>query len=126
MIKGSILYSTAQKTAVCVKCDKTMDVEIQRDEETRDTMEDEPEQITTVPKSTYDEGSKKIGDLLLQGWCMKESSCMVCLMPHMQGRNKELICVNCGPVDAKTKQPIQPVKKHLKKEEYPKKSEKLP
>jgi len=62
--KGTILYNTTQKNAICCKCDKTMDVEIQKEEENYDDYDEEPTMVTQVPKKNYDDGSKKIGDLL--------------------------------------------------------------
>jgi len=120
--KGTILYSTTEKTAKCVKCDKTMDVEIEKECETYDNFDEEPEMVTQIPKKQIDDGSKKIGDLLLSGWCMKETSCKKCLMPHMQSRQGELICVSCGPVVKPGKQTSQPIKQQVQKVESPKKT----
>jgi len=78
--------------------------------------------IAQHTKKSMDDGSKKIGDLLLQGWCMKETSCKKCLMPHMESRQKELICVTCGPVIKPGKEAKQPVKQEVQKQESPKKN----
>jgi uncharacterized Zn finger protein (UPF0148 family) len=120
--KGTILYNTTEKSAICCKCDKTMDVQIEKEEENYDTIDEEPEMITQVPKKDYDDGSKKIGELLLQGWCMRETSCKKCFMPYMESRQKELVCVTCGPVIKGGKQTSQPVKEQVQKQESPKKN----
>jgi len=120
--KGTILYNTTQKTAICSKCDKTMDVEIQREEEPVDEIDEEPGMVTQVQRDTQEDGSKKIGELLLQGWCMKETSCTKCFMPHMESRNKELVCVICGPVLPPGKQTTKPNNQQAQKQESPKKN----
>lgn len=107
--RGSVLYHREKKESICSKCDKKIDVIIQNEEkpENYDISEEENNEICqnmneTKPNNntkTRDDASKKIGELLLQGWCMKETSCNVCFMPHMKSRQGELICVICGPVN---------------------------
>merc|ERR1711935_341957 len=98
--KGSMLYHLDLKTAMCSKCDKIMDVVVEtpKPDATQITPDSEMMTEKKAPVNNYDEGSKKIGEYLLQGWCMKETSCAVCLFPHMESRQNELVCVNCGPV----------------------------
>merc|ERR1712194_349972 len=105
------------KTAMCSKCDKIMDVVVEtpKPDATQITPDSEMMTEKKAPVNNYDEGSKKIGEYLLQGWCMKETSCAVCLFPHMESRQNELVCVNCGPV----------TKPGSKKAEQKKKDEKL-
>lgn len=86
------------KTAMCAKCDKVVDVVIETPRQTDTLPEEEMMTEKKNPGTNYDDGSKKIGEYLLQGWCMKETSCSVCLFPHMESRQGELLCVNCGPV----------------------------
>ena len=43
-------------------------------------------------------------------------------MPHMESRNKELVCVNCGPVLPPGKEATQPKKQQVQKQESPKKN----
>ena len=111
--KGTILYNTTQKSAMCCKCDKIMYVEIQKEEQNHDTIDEEPNMVTQVSKQNYEDGSKKIGDLLLQGWCMKETSCKKCLMPNMESRQKELVCVICGPVIQPGKETSHSIKEQV-------------
>merc|ERR1712170_182838 len=53
---------------------------------------------------------------------MKETSCPKCFMPYMESRNKELVCVNCGPVLPPGKETTQPKKQQVQKQESPKKT----
>jgi uncharacterized Zn finger protein (UPF0148 family) len=48
--------------------------------------------------------SKKMGDLLLQGWAMLEDTCALCLFPLMRSKKGEYLCVGCGPVDMNKKE----------------------
>jgi uncharacterized Zn finger protein (UPF0148 family) len=61
--------------------------------------------------------SKKMGDLLLQGWAMLEDTCPQCLFPIMRSKKGELVCVGCGPVEKKQAQPKTPQKPVVKAEE---------
>jgi len=111
---GSIMYSTQLETAQCVKCDKKLDVVIQKEEP--EEVEEKVQYTPAEPKpdTTREDGSKKIGEYLLSGWCMMESSCSVCFQPHMKSRQGELICVNCGPVNVGKKVQKQPEEESLK------------
>jgi len=102
-----------------------MDVQIQKEEEPYEEIDEEPEMVTQVPREKQEDGSKKIGELLLQGWCMKETSCQKCFMPYMESRNKELVCVTCGPVLPQGKETTKSNKQQVQKQESPKKSKNL-
>jgi len=91
------MYHIADKLAKCAKCEKPIDVVIQG-EDSKEVEEEELIPENPKPNSNQEDGSKKIGEYLLSGWCMKETSCSVCLMPHMKSRQGQLVCVNCGPV----------------------------
>jgi uncharacterized Zn finger protein (UPF0148 family) len=39
--------------------------------------------------------SKKLGEKLLQGWCMLDKTCDTCYVPIMRDRNNREYCVGC-------------------------------
>ncbi|CAD8212401.1 unnamed protein product [Paramecium octaurelia] len=49
-----------------------------------------------VNKAAADEASKKIGQLLLQGWTMLSESCIECLQPIMKSKQGVKLCVQCN------------------------------
>eukprot|EP00330_Aristerostoma_sp_ATCC50986_P011208 CAMPEP_0114591234 /NCGR_PEP_ID=MMETSP0125-20121206/13333_1 /TAXON_ID=485358 ORGANISM="Aristerostoma sp., Strain ATCC 50986" /NCGR_SAMPLE_ID=MMETSP0125 /ASSEMBLY_ACC=CAM_ASM_000245 /LENGTH=141 /DNA_ID=CAMNT_0001789219 /DNA_START=148 /DNA_END=573 /DNA_ORIENTATION=+ len=107
----------------CVKCDMPAKFEFDdehnaqssENEKVYDTMEttkdthkdDAPETIEEFDNMVLrreqerrksDLMSKKMGELLLQGWAMLEESCQECLFPYMRSKAGEIVCVGCGPV----------------------------
>ena len=39
--------------------------------------------------------AKKLGEKLLQGWCMLDKTCDTCYVPIMRDRNNREYCVGC-------------------------------
>ncbi|CAD8046480.1 unnamed protein product [Paramecium primaurelia] len=62
-------------------------------------FDDQVEDINSrlfVNKAAADEASKKIGQLLLQGWTMLNESCIECLQPIMKSKQGVKLCVQCN------------------------------
>ena len=78
-------------------------------------------------KKKRDQSSKKMGQLLLQGWAMMADSCPDCFVPIMKNRkNNEEVCVICdkayqnkkpAPVVQPIAQPQQIVEEQEEEEE---------
>ncbi|TNV74251.1 hypothetical protein FGO68_gene16246 [Halteria grandinella] len=61
-----------------------------------------------VNKEKAEEASKKIGQLLLQGWAMLNESCPECLQPIMKSKQGVRLCVQCNR-EERTDIPKKPV-----------------
>ncbi|CAD8143291.1 unnamed protein product [Paramecium pentaurelia] len=62
-------------------------------------FDDQVEDINSrlfINKAAADEASKKIGQLLLQGWTMLNESCIECLQPIMKSKQGVKLCVQCN------------------------------
>jgi uncharacterized Zn finger protein (UPF0148 family) len=119
--KTCIVGYPKTKEFYCVKCDMPAKIGGEDDdyEVEVEVIGNEPKKITEIeefdnmvisrnndPKrKRADELSKKMGDLLLQGWTMLEDTCYDCLFPYMRSRKGEVICVGCGPVEKKKENP---------------------
>jgi uncharacterized Zn finger protein (UPF0148 family) len=127
--KTSIVGHPKTKEFYCVKCempakmseddDDDIEIEVIGNGPTKTTeIEDFDNMIISrnndPSRKRADELSKKMGDLLLQGWAMLEDTCYDCLFPYMRSRKGEIICVGCGPVNKKKESP--PPEKIIKAE----------
>ncbi|CAD8053693.1 unnamed protein product [Paramecium primaurelia] len=67
-------------------------------------------------KAAADEASKKIGQLLLQGWTMLGESCIVCLQPIMKSKQGLRLCVQCNKEERIDQPKVQEVKSNITQE----------
>ncbi|CAD8049524.1 unnamed protein product [Paramecium sonneborni] len=67
-------------------------------------------------KAAADEASKKIGQLLLQGWAMLSESCIVCLQPIMKSKQGVRLCVQCNREEKPHQTKVQEVKSSVPQE----------
>lgn len=136
----TIVGHPTSKQFYCVKCEMPAKLDMEEDDdlevevigsgskkgsngESRDIEEFDNMIISKeneVKKSPKPDLSKKMGELLLQGWAMMEESCYDCLVPYMKSRKGEYVCVGCGPVNKKKEvSPQKPREEEKKIERQP-------
>jgi len=121
-----ILGNPTSKQFYCFKCEMPAKVEVEEEEEDVEivnsgsgngngsaTKVNEVEEFDNMlfakeneaRRKKGDEMSKKMGEYLLKGWAMLEEACEDCLFPYMRSKAGEIVCVGCGPVNQKKKEP---------------------
>jgi len=116
--KQTLVGHPQLKQFFCIKCDlpcKVMtddeEMEIVDIVDTTTKYSDDVDERNVIEEAEFDnmvlrnerrkkddERSKKMGELLLQGWAMLADVCGKCLVPYMRSKKGEVLCVGCGPV----------------------------